>query len=142
MRLLDEPDFAQSLALEEQCALADQFLAIFVFEAEWQNKPTLLLRAISTTVLGIQRYTTKRLARQGVRTISASERDQIPLDVLRDHFRAQDRLKSANGPQIHWTEQFANGAGDLSDRTRFVIADPDVSRLNALFDLKGEQERQ
>lgn len=146
--LLEEQGFAENLSLRAKCHADppyDQFLAIFVFEAVPQEGGALRMSAISTTVLGFQRYTTKRLTFQGVYSMSEADWDGILADTLRAHFRAQGqdlaaRLRSLNGPQLPWTKQFANGAGDLNPVFEVLIEDPEVAELNALFHLEGEEQ--
>lgn len=66
----------------------DHYLAVFVFTAESQNDGRLLLRAASTTVVGIQRFTTKRLRYQGIQLFSPKAGDFLG-KTLQAHYRAQ-----------------------------------------------------
>jgi hypothetical protein len=98
------------------------------------------LRIVSTTVLGIQRYTTTRLRYQGVH-ITKTPGEGLLIETLRAHYRAQqedtmERLMSVGGaPPLRWTKSFPNGAGDLASPPEFMIADPDLSELEKLFSL-------
>lgn len=146
--LLEEQEFEQNLSLRAKCHAdppSDQFLAIFVFEILPGTDGALRLVAISTTVLGIQRYTTKRLNFQGVYFMSEADWDGILAETLRAHFRAEGqdltaRIMSLNGPQLPWTRQFASGAGDLNPPFEVLIEDPEVAELYALFHLSGGPE--
>jgi hypothetical protein len=145
-KLLDEPEFSNNLhlhAIRDVNPKNEHFLAIFVYDAESQSDGTLLLRPISTTVAGIQRYATKRLSYQGIYIAREVTKDQIPFETLRAHFRAEaldlmERMSSTYGPKLRWTKWFASGAGDLDKLAEFVIEDPDVADLNALFNLGQE----
>ena len=67
--LLEEPEFAHNVAIQaarEVKPTSDHYLAVFVFTAEPLDDGTRVLRIISTTVLGVQRYTTTRLRYQSV----------------------------------------------------------------------------
>jgi hypothetical protein len=140
-RLLEEPEFAHNTSLHAARDIkpfSDHFLAIFVFEAESQYDGSLLLRAISTTVVGIQRYTTKRLQHQGIYVATNPDEHPILPGTLRAHFHAREedlreRLNSIWGPKLRWTKEFPNGAGDLASPTEFVISDPDLTALEKLF---------
>lgn len=139
--LLDEPEFSHNVPLQaarEVKPTSDAYLAIFVFSAEPLDDGTRVLRVISTTVLGIQRYTVTRLRYQGVYPVRADE-DSLLLDTLRAHYRAQqedtmERLQSVGGTlPLRWTKDFPNGAGDLANPPEFIIADPDLEQLEKLF---------
>lgn len=138
--LLDEPEFAHNIVLRASRDVKptnDAYLAIFVFNAEPLDDGTRALRVISTTVLGIQRYTVTRFRYQGVYTAAAE--DNLLMDTLRAHYRAQqedtmERVQSVGGAlPLHWTKSFPNGAGDLADPPEFIIADPDLEQLEKLF---------
>ena len=139
--LLDEPEFAHNLALQaarDVKPASDHYLAVFVFSAEPLNDGTRALRVISTTVLGVQRYTTTRLRYQGVYPAQA-DGESLLMDTLRAHYRAQqqdtmERLGSIGSavPPL-WVRDFPNGAGDLVDTPEFIIADPDLEQLETLF---------
>lgn len=139
--LLEEPGFAHNVALQaarEVKPLSDHYLAVFVFSAEPLDDGTRALRIISTTVFGIQRYTTTRLRYQGVYPAQAAA-DSLLMDTLRGHYRAQqedtmERFQSVgNALPLRWTRNFPNGAGDLADPPEFIIADPDLEQLEKLF---------
>lgn len=139
--LLDEPEFALNIALQaarDVKPTSDAYLAIFVFGAEPLDDRTRALRIISTTVLGIQRYTVTRLRYQGV-YLARADQDILLMDTLRAHYRAQqedtmERFQSVGSPlPLHWTKSFPNGAGDLADPPKFIIADPDLEQLEKLF---------
>ena len=139
--LLNEPEFAHNVVLQaarDVKPTSDAYLAIFVFSAEPLDDGTRALRVISTTVLGIQRYTVTRLRYQGVYPAHA-DGDSLLMDTLRAHYRAQqedtmERFQSVGGAlPLHWTKSFPNGAGDLADPPEFIIADPDLEQLEKLF---------
>ncbi|SRR6266545_3747980 len=145
--LLDERDFAHNLRLQaarDVKPFSDHYLAVFVFSAEPLDDGTRVLRIISTTVVGIQRYTTTRLLYQGVYPAHApegEEDDGLLMDTLRAHFRAQqedtmERLQSMGSTLAPpWTRNFPNGAGDLASPPEFIIADPDLTQLENLFSI-------
>jgi hypothetical protein len=158
LNLLDDPDLAHNLTLHaarDVKPLSDHYLAVFVFMAESQEDGTLLLRAISTTVVGIQRYTTKRLRYQGIYVTENPNTNHIVWQTLRAHFRAQqedtdERLRSiGRSIKLRWTKDFPNGAGDLADSPEFVMTDPDIAELEKLLstpdtrrDIEGSQNQQ
>ena len=144
--LLDEPDFVHNLHLQaarDVKPTSDHYLAVFVFSAEPLDDGTRVLRIISTTVVGIQRYTTTRLRYQGIYPAHAAdgEEDSLLMDTLRAHFRAQqedttERLQSIGSTFAPpWTRNFPNGAGDLASPPEFIIADPDLVQLEKLFSI-------
>ena len=148
LRLAEEPEFVHNISLQAKLTndpSHDHFLAVFVFEVISQGDGTLLLRVVSTTVTGIQRYTTKRLIFQGIYMADASDTQQIPFETLRAHFREQEqdvreRINASSGPGLPWKKAFPNGAGDSVSPMEFVIDDPDVTALNALFSISDLQE--
>lgn len=144
--LLDEPDFAHNLHLQaarDVKPFSDHYLAVFVFSAEPLDDGTRVLRIISTTVVGIQRYTTTRLLYQGIYPAHSpeGEEDSLLMDTLRAHFRAQqedtmERMQSIGSTFAPpWTRNFPNGAGDLASPPEFIIADPDLVQLEKLFSI-------
>lgn len=148
LQLLDEPEFTQNTTLQvvqDGNPLNEHYLAVFVYDAESQDDGTIRLRPISTTVAGIQRFTAKRLFYQGIYAASNPDKDQLLFETLRAHYRAgqqdlKERILSNYGPKLRWTKSFSNGAGDLSAPFDFVIEDPDVADLNALFNLGTQEE--
>lgn len=89
--LLDEPELADNLALQAARNVkptSDHFLAVFVFAANPRADGTRELQIISTTVVGIQQYTTARLRYQGI-YLARPSGDSLLMDTLRAHFRAQ-----------------------------------------------------
>ncbi len=104
------------------------------------------LRSVSTTVVGIQRYTTTRLRYQGVH-IASTPGDGLLMETVRAHYRAQqedtvERLMSVGGAlPLRWTKRFPNGAGDLADPPEFVVADSDLQELEKLFSLPDPRFR-
>ena len=143
LSLLSEPGFADNYTLQAERDVkpsGDHYLAIFVFEAEPLGDGRMALRPASTTVVGIQRYTTTRLRYQGVHKASAPS-EGLLLETLRAHYRAQqedmtERLMSVGSKiPLRWTKSFPNGAGDLADPPEFVIADPEFAELEKLFSL-------
>jgi len=69
LSLLAEPEFAGNyvlLAARDVKPTSDHYLAVFAFSAEPVDDGSRVLRIISTTVVGIQRYTTTRLQYQGI----------------------------------------------------------------------------
>lgn len=145
LSLLAEPEFAGNWALKAERDVkptSDHYLAIFVFAGEPLGNGSMALRIVSTTVLGIQRYTTTRLSYQGVH-ISAPEGEDLLMETLRAHYRAQqvdtlERLGSIGSAlPLRWTMSFPNGAGDLANQPEIIIADPDLAELERLFSLPG-----
>ena len=141
--LLDERELAHNLALtaaREVKPFNDHYLAIFVFSAESLDDGTRALRVISTTVVGIQRYTTTRLRYQGIYPAHAVG-DNLLMETLRAHYHAQqedtmERIQSVGGAlPLRWTRNFPNGAGDLASPPEFIIADPDLAQLEELFSI-------
>jgi hypothetical protein len=91
--LLNEPEFAHNFSLRaarDVKPISDHYLAIFVFSAEPLEDGTRALRVLSTTVLGIQRYTTTRLRYQGVYA-AQPDGESLLMDTLRAHYRAQQQ---------------------------------------------------
>jgi hypothetical protein len=145
LSLLDEPEFADNLTLKaarDVKPLNDQYLAVFVFAAQSKADGTVLLDPISTTVVGIQRYSTNRLRSQGIYETADPSANPILSGTLRAHFRAKqedlnERLTSiSTAHHLRWTKDFPNGAGDLAIRPEFVIADPDLADLERLFSVQ------
>lgn len=143
LSLLSESGFADNYSLQAERDVkpwSDHYLAIFVFEAEPLGDGSTALRSVSTTVVGIQRYTTTRLRYQGVH-IATTPADGLLMETLRAHYRAQqedtvERLMSVGGAlPLRWTKSFPNGAGDLAEPPEFVMADPDLQELEKLFSL-------
>ena len=141
LSLLAEPEFAGNydlLAARDVKPRSDHFLAVFVFSAEPLEDGSRVLRIVSTTVAGIQRYTTTRLQYQGFHIVNPAG-DSLLMDTLRAHYRARqedtlERLMSLGGTlPLRWTKKFPNGAGDLACPPEFVIADPDLVELENLF---------
>jgi hypothetical protein len=141
--LLEEPEFTHNIALQAEREVrptSDHYLAVFVFSAEPLDDGTRALRILSTTVLGIQRYTTTRLRYQGVYPAQTAG-DSLLMETLRAHYRAEqedtmERFQSVGSAlPLRWTKGFPNGAGDLSDPPEFVIADPDLKQLESLFSI-------
>src|SRR5262249_9623853 len=115
-------------------------LAIFVFTAESQDDGRLLLRPASTTVVGVQRYTTKRFVFQGIHVNPNVTESQVLMETLRAHYRAAqrdtfERINSigTRGIPLRWTKNFPNGAGELSEPPEFIVSDPDLEELERLF---------
>jgi hypothetical protein len=152
LSLLAEPEFAGNYALlaaRDVKPTSDHFFAVFVFSAEPLEDASRALRIVSTTVVGIQRYTTTRLRYQGVH-IASPAGDSLLMETLRAHYRAQqedtlERFMSVGGAlPLRWTKSFPNGAGDLASPPEFIIADPDLAELEKLFsvpDPRPEDER-
>jgi len=143
LSLLAEADFADNYALQAERDIkptSDHYLAVFVFEAEPLGDGAMALRIVSTTVLGIQRYTTTRLKYQGVH-IANPPSEGLLMETLRAHYRAhqEDTLERfmsvGSGMPLRWTKSFPNGAGDLASPPEFVIADPELAELEKLFSL-------
>lgn len=143
LSLLAEPEFATNYALQaarDVKPTSDHYLAVFVFEAEPLGDGRMALRAVSTTIVGVQRYTTTRLEYQGVH-IANSPGEGLLMETLRAHYRAQqedtlERFMSVGSAlPLRWTKSFPNGAGDLTSPPQFVIADPDLGELEKLFSL-------
>ena len=143
LSLLAEPEFAANCALQAARDVkpeSDHYLAIFVFSGESLSDGSLALRIVSTTVLGIQRYTTTRLQYQGVH-ISNPDGEGLLMETLRAHYRAQQEdtlekfLSVGSVLPLRWTKSFPNGAGDLTSPPEIIIADPDLAELERLFSL-------
>jgi hypothetical protein len=141
LSLLAEPEFAGNYALQAERDVkpaSDHYLAVFVFAAEPLGDGRLALRAVSTTIIGIQRYTATRLKYQGVH-MARSPGDDLLMETLRAHYRAQqedalERVMSVGSAiPLRWTRSFPNGAGDLSSPAEFVITDPDLAELEKLY---------
>jgi len=137
--LLQEREFQANQELSAEASvkpLSDAFLAVFTLQAEATDDGMLRLRIVSTTVLGIQRYSIKRLQWQHV-NVHPGE-DGLVMDLLRAHFRHRERklneaLATIGHPDVRrWTEKFSNGAGDLEDPPEFLISDPDLEQLNRI----------
>lgn len=143
LHLLEEPEFGHNIALgivKDNHVKCDHYFAIFVFTAESKDNGELSLRVASTTVVGVQRHTTKRLRYQGVYLDPGMTDNHIFMETLRAHYRAaqQETFERMNaigthGMPFRWTKHFPNGAGDLSNLPEFVVADPDLEELEKLF---------
>lgn len=143
LSLLSEPGFADNYSLQAERDVkpsGDHYLANFVFEAEPLGDGRMALRPVSTTVVGIQRFTTTRLRYQGVH-IANPPGDGLLIETLRAHYRAQQEdtlerfMSVGSAATLRWTKSFPNGAGALADPPEFVIADPDLAELEKLFSL-------
>ncbi len=143
LSLLVEAEFTDNYALQAERDIQptiDHYLAVFVFAAEPLGDGGVALRIVSTTVLGIQRYTTTRLKYHGVH-IANPPSEGLLMETLRAHYRAhqEDTLERfmsvGSGMPPRWTKRFPNGAGDLASQPEFVIADPDLAELENLFSL-------
>lgn len=138
--LFEEKEFASHQI--NSAPTHDHFLAVFVFESELQDDGTLLLRAVSTTVAGIQKHSVKRLLQQGIYVMVNPKKDRIPFETLRSHFRAKNQrlitmmISPSNLPRS-WTSDFENGAGALDPPLEFAVRDPELAELEALF---GERQ--
>jgi hypothetical protein len=137
LRLEREFRDSQDLLAEESVQpFNDAYLAIFTLQAEATDEGMLKLRIVSTTVLGIQRYTIKRLLWQNVYMSPGG--DGLMMNLLRAHYRHRHRKMTEafamlGGPDLRrWTEKFSNGAGDLDDPPEFLINDPDLEQLNRI----------
>jgi hypothetical protein len=140
--LLDETEFASNLTLmaaRDVKPVSEHFLGVFVLSVEPLGDGTLRLTVLSTTVLGVQRYTTTRLRHQGVHIMVALNMPEWVLETLRAHYRGVDqdvneRLRSMwSGLELRWTKDFPSGAGDLEAPPQFIFDDPDVQALKDLF---------
>jgi len=143
LSLLAESEFTGNYTLQAERDVkpsSDHYLAVFVFAAEPLSDGRMAIRTVSTTVVGIQRYTTTRLRYQGVH-IANTPGDGLLMETLRAHYRAQqedtlERFMSVGGAMpLRWTKSFPNGAGDLASPPEFMIADPDLAELEKLFSL-------
>jgi hypothetical protein len=143
LSLLAEPEFAGNYALQAERDVeptSDHYLAVFVFAAEPLGDGRMALRTVSTTIVGIQRYTTTRLKYQGVRMANPA-RDNLLMETLRAHYRAKQEdtlerfISVGSAMPLRWTKSFPNGAGDLTSPPEFVIADPDLAELEKLFSI-------
>ena len=114
LSLLAESEFASNYNLQAQRDVkpaSDHYLAVFVFAAEPLGDGSMALRTVSTTVVGIQRYTTTRLRYEGV-YIASPPGEGLLLETLRAHYRAQqedtmERLMSVGSTlPLRWTKSF------------------------------------
>lgn len=143
LQVLEEPEFEHNMALgivRDNFVKCDHYFAIFVFTAESQDDGKLFLRVASTTVVGVQRHTTKRLQYQGVYLNPNVTDSDVLMETLRAHYRAAQRdtferinAIGTHGIPLRWTKNFPNGAGDLSNPPEFVVSDPDLEELEKLF---------
>ena len=143
LSLLAEPEFAGNWALQvarDVKPTSDHYFAIFVFAGEPLGDGSMALHIVSTTVVGIQRYTTTRLSYQGIYR-SQPDGGDLLMETLRAHYRAQqedtmERCASVGSAlPLRWTKSFPNGAGDLASPPEIIIADPDLAELERLFSL-------
>ena len=141
LSLLAEPEFAGNyvlLAARDVKPTSDHYLAVFVFSAEPLDDGSRVLRIVSTTVVGIQRYTTTRLQYQGI-YLAKPAGDSLLMETLRAHYRAQQEdtlersMSVGSALPLRWTKNFPNGAGDLASPPEFIMADPDLAELEKLF---------
>jgi hypothetical protein len=147
--LRNEPEFRTNLTLQSTDLKPpnDHYIAVFVFAMEPGEHGNSSLRVLSTTVAGIQRFTTKRLHYQGIYVEPAPTPGGVLLETLRSHYRACEedtkrRMMSIHGPLLpYWANHFPNGAGDLTDPPEFVIADPEIAELERLFNTPDSGEK-
>jgi hypothetical protein len=153
LELLEDPEFEHNVpySIDRDNALkSDHYFVVFVFIAESQKDGHLLLRVASTTVVGIQRYTTTRLRYQGVYVTSTPNESSLLAETLRAHFRADQEFfakcveaAAPFAPPLPWYKDFRNGAGDLSSPPEFAMSDPELEELEKLFntpDTRSEPE--
>jgi hypothetical protein len=143
LKIAQETEFEHNICagtIRTNLLKVDDYLGVFVFEANSQGDGTMVLTTLSTTLLGIQRYTTKRLYAQGIYTVPTLEDDSILREIIKSHIRAADEDTMARleivptGMKLPWAKHnFPNGAGDLSDPPTFVIGDPELDELERLF---------
>lgn len=145
LHLLREAEFEGNLALQSARDVgpaSDHYFIVFVYSAEPHEDGSLLLRVVSTTVLGIQRYTTTRLRYQGVYAIPERHMNTLLWETLRAHYRANqddtlERVTAATiGVRLPWSKNFWNGAGELASSPEFLVADPDLEELERLFRIR------
>ena len=151
LKLLEGPGFGPGRCGSYDVAFApylddspknDHCLCVFVYAAESQENTTQLLHILSTTVVGIQRYTTSRLRRSGSSVWFVPDLDEIDFlaETLRAHFRwvkddTHQRIASMGGRLLLFSKEFfPNGAGDSSDLPELVMRDPDMEQLETLLD--------
>jgi len=147
--LFAEKEFREHIGLSASLIVkpvAEHFLVICVFAAHPRPGGKTSLQILSTTVLGIQRYTTTRLRYQGVYVLERPAFDGFLMEAIRAHYRAdQIRLNeqttsAGSGIPMRWRANFPSGAGDI-DTESFVIDDPDLQTLERLFSLRdGRRE--
>jgi hypothetical protein len=106
LQVLKEPEFEHNMALgivKDNFVKCDDYFAIFVFTAESQDDGKLFLRVASTTVVGVQRHTTKRLQYQGVYVNPNVTDSDVLMETLRAHYRAaqQDTFERINAIGTH-----------------------------------------
>jgi hypothetical protein len=142
--LAEEYEFRDNADIAAVCTvkpLSDHFLAVFVVKTEPADDHCLSLTVLSTTVVGVQRYTTSRLRYQGVHLLTAPRADGLLVNLLRAHFRAagtrtQRALEQMySGLPPRWRVWYQNGAGDLDTPFEWLIEDPDVAELEGLWSL-------
>ena len=149
LKLLEEPEFKDNLhagVIRSNRILSDHYFAVFVFASQPQEGGRLLLRVVSTTLVGIQQYTTTRLHDQGVRDAGGVE-THLVAETLRAHFRAEQEdtaqrmMAAGSNARLPWIkDHFPNGAGDLSEPPEFVIKDLDFEGLERLFNEDFDDE--
>ena len=146
--LLTENEFRSNLALGAAANMRpfnDHYLGFFVLRTEPSGQGDLMLHIASSTVVGIQRYTTTRLKYQGIYLAPNPRPDGLLVELLRAHYRGEEedtfeRLSSISGLPLRWTKRwYANGAGDLQNPPQFSISDPEIDELNKLFSLRDDR---
>lgn len=123
--------------------IGDHFFITFFFSAEPHAESSLLLTLVSSTIVGIQRYTTKRLEYQGIHLIEVVRDDSLLSEAIVAHFVAKEEdtravledMWDSEMPRS-WFKDYKNFAGDLNPRLQFVINDPDADLLTQLFLLR------
>jgi len=143
LSLWAEAEFADNYALQASRDLkpkSDHFLPNLRVRGRAVDDGSMALCIVSTTVLGIQRYTTTRLRHQGVQVLKP-DADCLTMETIRAHYRAQqdvtlERCMSLGSAlPLSGCKHFPNGAGDLTSPPEITIADPHLAELERLFSL-------
>jgi hypothetical protein len=131
-KLYTEEEISRMMHLSAQFHVKPQaqwLFCVFVFAVSRDSPNALRLTVLSTTVSRIHKYTIGPVVLQVAPEITLDDDRDLCVDVLKAHFRAEDRLvyQKLNRREISmYTRSFMdNGAGDDEERLQFLVRDID-----------------
>ena len=130
-KLHTEDEIFNSVHLSSQLGVKPQaqwFFCVFVFSVARESPSTLRIRVLSTTVIRTHKYMINAVVLHVAPEITLKEEHGLWVDVIRAHFKAEDRLtlhKMHQKEMSNYTRHFMdNGAAD-AEPLEFVISDWD-----------------
>jgi hypothetical protein len=130
-RLYTEDEISKLIYLGAQFGVkpeANWFFCVFVFSVARESPSMLRITTVSTTVTRTHKYTITPGLLQLAPEITPKEEHSIWVDVLRAHFRAEDRLlhRKMNTQEIsEYTRYFMDNGAAEGEPLEFVIRDLD-----------------